>query len=233
MKTSFKIALAAALLGPGAQLCRAADVGPMPPNEVRVGMYAVFYNFSAQNLYGQYTIPGLNATIENVQTPYFAYERYLPWHLSLEVAFGVPPLTKVSGKGPATVGSVPFNGQELLTARWLAPSFLVNYTFLDEHYALRPYVGLGFTYVNFVSRNTSPEANQIVGGPTRVSLPSSIGPNVTFGLTYRIAQRWSAHASYSIARVRTLLTTDTAGVYRFSHVSFQPGALVVSVGYAF
>ena len=27
--------------------------------------------------------------------------------------------------------------------------------------------------------------------------------------------------------------TDTAGVYRTSHVSFAPGALVVSAGYAF
>ncbi len=234
MNTVLRQALVAAVIGLGIPLCQAADsLGPMPPNEIRVGAYFIFYNLSAQDLYGQYTIPGLSATIKDVQTPYFAYERSLPWNFSLELAVGVPPLTKIYGKGPATVGSVPFANQELLTARWFAPSLLLNYTLLDETHRLRPYVGVGVTYVNFYNRQTTPFANAAVGGPTQVSLPSSIGPTATLGLSYRLAQRWNVHASYSIARVRTFLTTDTAGVYRFSHVSFEPGALVISAGYSF
>lgn len=234
MKQSLRIALLAMLIGSAAPLCRADDSpGPMPPNEVRFGGYFVFYNLSAQDLYGQYSVPGVNATIKNVQTPYFAYERYLPCRFSLELALGVPPLTTIYGKGPATLGSVPFANQELLTARWFAPSLLLNYTLLPDRYRLRPYVGVGLTYVNFYNRQTTAAANQILGGPTQVSLPSSIGPTATVGLSYRIAHNWSAYASYSLARVRTFLTTDTAGVYRFSHVSFAPGALVISAGYAF
>lgn len=234
MNTQLRNALIAATLGTSVPLCHAADsLGPMPPNEIRAGAYFVFYNLSAQNLYGQYVIPGLNATIDNVQTPYLAYERYLPWNFSVELALGVPPLTKIYGKGPATVGSVPYAHQELLTARWFAPSLLLNYTLLDDSYRLRPYVGVGATFVNFYSRQTTGAAEAVVGGPTQVSLPSSIGPTATLGLSYRVAHSWSVYASYSISRVRSLLTTDTAGVYRSSHVSFAPGALVVSAGYSF
>lgn len=234
MQNLFRIVLIAATLGIASSWAHADEaLGPMPRNEVRAGAYFVFYNLSAQNLYGQYVVPGLNAEMKNLQTPYFAYERYLPWHLSAELALGVPPLTKIYGKGPDTVGSVRFANQELLTARWFAPSVLINYTLLDDTHRFRPYVGVGLTYVNFYSRQATAAAQAVVGGPTRVSLPSSIGPTATLGLSYRVAQRWSVYASYSISRVRSLLTTDTAGVYRFSHVSFAPGALVISAGYAF
>ena len=234
MKSLLRITLIAAVAGLSAPLCHADDsLGPKPPWEIRAGAYFLFYDLSAQNLYGQYTIPGLNATIKNLQTPYFAFERYLPWHFNVELALGVPPLTKIYGKGPAAVGSVPFNDQELLTARWFAPSLLLYYSLFDDSHRFRPYVGVGATYVNFYNRQTTPAANAVVGGPTQVSLPSSIGPTVSFGLSYRIAHNWSVYSSYSLARVRTLLTTDTAGVYRFSHVSFAPGALVISAGYAF
>jgi len=237
MKTLLRnVLIAAAVIGSGIPLCRAdSSFGPMPPNEFRFGYYFVFYNLSAQNLSGAFVPQGadINATIKNVQTPYFAYERYLPWNFSLELTLGVPPLTKIYGKGPATLGSVPFQGQELLTARWFAPSMLLNYTLLPDRYRLRPYVGIGFTYVSFYDRQTTADANAILGGPTQVSLPSSIGPSGTLGLSYRVAHNWSAYASYSWSRVRTVLNADTAGVWRTSHVSFAPGALVVSAGYAF
>jgi outer membrane protein len=235
MKALIHRALIVASFALCAPLCRADD-GSMaqPPNEIRVGMYAVFYHVTAQDLQGPYVIPGLNASLKNLQTPYFAYERYLPWNLNFELNLGVPPLTKTYGKGPATVGSVPYNGQELITARWFAPSALLYYTFFDaQRFPLRPYVGVGLTYVNFYDRQTTAAGNAVSGGPTSVSLPSSIGPTVSAGLSYKIARNWGVYASYSMARVRTLLTTDTDGVYRTAHISFAPGALVISAGYSF
>jgi outer membrane protein len=233
MKALFTRALLPTLIGSGAGLCQAADSGPTPPNEIRVGMYAIFYDLSARDVSGPYTVPGLNFSIKNTQTLYLAYERSLSDHFILELAAGWPPLTKVSGRGPATVGSVPYNGQELNTARWAAPSLLINYKFFDASHALRPYIGVGLTYVNFYDRNATAAADAAIGGPTRISLTSSIGPTATAGLSYKVARNWGIYASYSIARVRTNLTADTAGTYRFSHLSFQPGALVVSAGYSF
>jgi outer membrane protein len=71
------------------------------------------------------------------------------------------------------------------------------------------------------------------GGPTRLSLTSSIGPAGTVGLKYQPGTRWSLIASYSISRVNSHLKTDTAGEIRTTDVKFGPQALVVAAGYSF
>jgi outer membrane protein len=209
----------------------AADV--TPDNEIRAGMYALFFSASAQDISGPYTPTGLNGTVKNVQTPYFAYARTLSEHFVMELAGGVPPLTKIYGKGPAYLGSVPYDGQELASAKWAAPTLLFNYKFLDDTHALRPYIGAGINYVNFFDRHSSSAADAAFGGPTQLSLSRSLGPAATAGLSYRLATNWALYASYSYSRVRTDLSADTAGVIRTTRISFQPGSLVVAAGYSF
>jgi outer membrane protein len=213
--------------------CLAAAADATPPNEIRAGMYFVFFSASAQDISGPYTPAGLNGTVKNVQTPYFAYARTLSEHFLVELAFGDPPNTKIYGKGPAYLGSVPYNGQELSSAKWAAPTLLLNYKFLDDTYALRPYIGAGVNYVGFIDRDSTAAANAAFGGPTRISLTRSLGPAATAGLSYRLSPRWGLYASYSYSRVRTDLSADTAGVIRTTRISFQPGSLVVSAGFSF
>src|SRR5580698_2511176 len=114
MKKFVPRVLTAACLTLTASLAFADEV---PDNTFRVGAYAVFFHTSAGYLAGPYIPPGedLSATVKNVQTPYLAYLRKLSTHFTFEFAFGIPPLTKAYGKGPATLaGTVPFNGQQLL-----------------------------------------------------------------------------------------------------------------------
>jgi outer membrane protein len=236
MKAFSKRALLVALVGASATLCQASQAWadtPPPPNEIRLGMYAIFYDATAHDVMGPYVPPGLNAHVKNVQTLYFAYERSFSTHFGFELALGWPPTTKTYGRGPATVGSVPYNGQEISTAKWLAPSALITYKFFDDRSPLRPYVGVGVTYVNFYDRESTPAGDAVTGGPTKISLTSSVGPTATAGLAYRIATNWGVYASYSVSRVRSSLTADTAGAIRTDRVSFAPGALVVSAGYSF
>jgi outer membrane protein W len=215
------------LTGP---ITRADDI---PNNTVRVGEYWVFYHVYADNLTGPLIEPGLGLTVKNVQTPYLAYLRRLSPHFTFEFAFGVPPLTKTYGKGPATIGSVPYNGQELSTARWFAPSALIEYSFFDDSYKLRPYIGVGLNYVVFYDRNSTAAGNAAAGGPTSISLPNSIGPAATAGLNYQISRNWSVMASYSASRVQTQSTVHTGGVDRNSNVSFGPQTFVVAAGFSF
>jgi outer membrane protein len=175
----------------------------------------------------------LNLSVKNVQTPYLAYLRRLSSNFTVELAVGVPPLTKTYGKGPATVGSVPYNGEEISSARWLAPSVLMEYVFLDDTYKLRPYFGVGLNYVVFYDRTSTPAGNAIAGGPTSISLSNSIGPAVTAGLNYQITRNWSVMASYSAARVQTQLDAHTGGVDRTSNITFGPQTFVVAAGFSF
>jgi outer membrane protein len=210
--------------------CAAADEYV---NDVRLGSESVFYHTSADDLSGPYVPPGVNLKAENLETLYLAYVVHLPANLAVELAVGYPPLAKIKGQGPATVGSVPYNGQVISSARWIAPTLLLEYNFLDASYKWRPYIGVGVNYTTFYDRDSTAAGNAASGGPTKLSLTASVGPAGTAGITYRISDRWAAHASYTISQVKTNLSADTDGAIRTSRISFGPQVLVISAGYSF
>jgi len=213
--------------------CAPAFADDAPANSARIGLYSVFYHVSADDLSGPYVPAGTNIDAKNVETPYLAYVRSLTSHVDVELTLGYPPLQKTVGKGPATLGSVPYDGQTIATARWLAPTLLVEYEFLRADSRLRPYIGVGVNYTDFYDRDSTAQGNAASGGPTKISLTSSVGVAGTVGLAYRIAGNWKAYASYSATQVKTRLEADTAGVERTTHINFGPQALVVAVGYSF
>jgi outer membrane protein len=202
-------------------------------NEIRVGMYFLQYHVNADDLQGPYVPPGVNLDVNSVSTPYFAYLRRLSPHLVGQLAAGVPPKTETVGSGPATLGSVPFNGQVVSTAKWFSPSLIINYVFRDETETLRPYLGVGVNYTKFYDLKSTAAGDAANGGPTAISLTSSFGPVVTAGIRWHIKDRWSAYASYDYAYVKSDYTGNTAGVIRTTTVRFNPTTLVVAVGYAF
>ena len=210
-----------------------ADDPASTPNTFRAGLYEIFYHVQSTDLQGAYTPPGYKLDVKNTQTAYFAYIRRLTSYLDLEIAGGIPPNTKTIGKGPATVGSVPYNGVTIATAKWAAPSVLLDYKFFSESTALRPYIGVGVNYTTFYDRDVTAAGQQATGGPTRLSLTRSIGPVGSLGLKYQPNTRWSVIASYNISRVDSDIKTDTAGAIRTAHIDFRPQALVVAAGYSF
>ena len=227
--------LGSTLVGPASFAVDAVMTASSPvfDNEIRAGMYFVTYNVKADDLSGPYVPPGVNLDVNNVSTPYFAYIRRLSPHWVAQLAAGIPPKTETVGKGPATVGSVPFDGQVVSTARWFSPSLLLTYVFLDESSVLRPYLGAGINYTKFYDLQSTPAGDAANGGPTAVSLTSSIGPVVSLGLRWHLMDHWNFYASYDYAVVNSDYTGNTAGVIRRTSVKFNPSTLVVSVGYVF
>ncbi len=128
---------------------------------------------------------------------------------------------------------MPYDGQVISSARWISPTLLFEYNFLAASSRWRPYIGVGVNYTTFYDRDSTAAGNAASGGPTKLSLTASVGPAATAGVTYRISDRWAAHASYSFSQVKTNLTADTDGIIRTTRISFGPQALVVSVGYSF
>jgi outer membrane protein len=224
------LTMAAVLAG---SYAASASCDDFPANDVRIGSYSVFYHTSADDLSGPYVPPGVNFKAENLETLYFGYIRWLTPDIDVELAMGYPPLAKVKGSGPATLGSVPYNGQVVSSARWIAPTLLLEYNFLSVNSPFRPYIGVGVNYTTFYDRDSTSVGNAASGGPTRTSLTASVGPAAVVGLTYRITDRWHLHGSYGISQVKTNLTADTDGVIRTSRISFGPQALIVSIGYSF
>jgi len=226
-------ALAVLALSLGVTAARADDAATPPSNTVRVGMYFVHYEAAAPNLSGPFTPPGINLTVQNVNTPYFAYLRRINSKFDLELAAGIPPTTHTVGVGPQYLGSVPFNGQEVATAKWFSPSVLVEYKFLEDSSPFRPYVGVGVNYTHFYERNSTAAGDAANGGPTSTRLSNSIGPAATAGMAYNFTRNINAIASYSIARVDSNYASNTAGIIRTTQVHFNPRTLVLAVGYSF
>jgi outer membrane protein len=207
--------------------------GDLPDNSVRLGLYAVFYHTAADDVSGPYVPPGVNLKAENLDTLYFAYSRSLSTHFEVELTAGYPPLAKTAGKGPATLGSVPYNGQYISSARWIAPTLLLNYRFLDDAAPVRPYVGVGVNYTTFYDRESTGAGNAALGGPTKLSLTPSTGPAAELGVSWHIAKHFSVYGSYAFSDIRSNLTADTAGIIRTTHVNFGPQVLILSAGYLF
>src|ERR1700733_6635274 len=146
------------------------------PNLFAIGLYQVSFHVHADDISGPFTPPGLNVRNPSVNTLYIAYMRRLSRHFDAELALGVPPLTRSVAKGPAMVGSVPFNGETIATVRWLAPNLPLKYYLFSPDAMFRPYLGLGVNYTKFQSRQVTAAGNAISGGPTSLSLPVSVGP---------------------------------------------------------
>ncbi|HLQ13540.1 MAG TPA: OmpW family outer membrane protein [Steroidobacteraceae bacterium] len=231
MKNTKILAGVGLLLVCGAGSAMAADA--IHGNEIRLGLYIVQYDAHADDITGPFVPKGLNVNVKNVNTAYVAYVRRLSPNFVLELAAGVPPKTETTGKGPAMLGSVPFDGQVISTAKWFAPTLLLNYVFLDESSAWRPYFGVGANYTKFYDRQSTAAGNAANGGPTSISLTSSLGPAATLGVRWHLQDRWSLYASYSYSVVRSNLVANTAGVLRRTHIDFNPTTLVLSVGFAF
>ena len=85
-------------------------------------------------------------------------------------------------------------------------------------------------------RSRTSELNERDGSVLRIKKPvqrTSVGPAGTVGVRYNIAGHWHAIASYSVSKVSTDLSANTAGEIRTTHINFGPQALVVAVGYSF
>ena len=202
-------------------------------NTLRLGYYFVHYSASAADISGPFTPSGINLRVENLNTPYVAYLRRLSPHFDVEVAAGVPPTSHTIGVGPNYLGAVPYNGQEVATAKWFSPSVLIEYKFCDERNAIRPFLGAGLNYTHFYERDSTAAGNAANGGPTQIFLSDSFGPAGTAGVTYHITDRFTAVASFSIATVKSSYDSNTSGISRTTTINFHPTTWVLAAGYSF
>ena len=115
--------------------------------------------------------------VKNTQTAYFAYTRRLTSYLDTRKSPAESRrIPRPWVRDPPPWAPVPYNGQTIATAKWAAPSALLEYKFFSESTALRPYVGVGVNYTSFYDRRITQAGEQATGGPTRISLTSSVGP---------------------------------------------------------
>jgi outer membrane protein len=181
---SFGWAIIFALAGPVAQ---AQD------NVVKLGIVDYTTHSSSNGLSATPPVfpAGADAETGDATTLLFVIERILTPNVGIELALGVPPRIKAKGTGSAAA-----LGDNLLSAKNVTPTLLLNYYFGDAANALRPYVGAGVNYTKFTGIRSSLPTSKL-------NMSDSFGWAVHAGLNYAVRKDWGLFASIARLDVKT------------------------------
>ena len=163
--------------------------------------------------------PGADAKVGDATTAIFIVEKTLTDNLSAEFVIGVPPRIEARA-----TGSVAFLGENVLSAKNVAPTFFVNWTFGDPAQRLRPYIGLGVNYTRFASAKSKLAPD--------VELSDSVGAAVNAGLSYRLDDRMGLFASIARIDVKSDLVAVSSTVLQ-TRIDFRPTTYSLGVWYRF
>lgn len=207
---------------------------------VRLGVAHVQPNSDATDATGPF-LPGppsgVSLDVKDKTTLFFSVARSITPNVELELAMGYPPTHDVVARlNPSIVPGYVVNayqGQTIAKVRQLAPTLFLNYQFGAADSTWRPFVGLGVNYTKFDKRESTAAGNGLNGGPTDIRLSDSWGLAAQVGLSYRMNSQWTLNAAVATARVKTHLTTTTAGIQRELDIRFRPAVFVLSAGYSF
>ena len=163
--------------------------------------------------------PGADAKVGDATTAIFIVEKTLTDNLSAEFVIGVPPRIEARA-----TGSVAFLGENVLSAKNVAPTFFVNWTFGDPAQRLRPYIGLGVNYTRFASAKSklAPDGE----------LSDSVGAAVNAGVSYRFDDRMGLFASIARIDVKSDLVAVSSTVLQ-TRIDFRPTTYSLGVWYRF
>lgn len=205
--------------------------------------------------YGTVNIDGgLKLAVQPKATLIFSIERALvgPW--SAELVLGVPPKHDVKLRSgsprlspddsfPDPIASLKVqrttekltaaDGQVVATVKQVAPTLFVNYTFLDDSSAWRPYVGVGINYTRMKAESNATGDALYNDGPVRIKLSHSIGPALQAGLRYQFDKTWSVNVGWAVAKIDNDLRIRTNRSEQRADFSFYPSVWSATVGYSF
>lgn len=163
--------------------------------------------------------PGADAEVGDATTLLLTYERMVDKNLGVELVLGVPPRIKTKA-----TGSVAFLGDDVLSARNVAPTLIVNWHFGQEGDRIRPYLGAGINFTRFTGIRSTLAPS--------VEMSDSVGPVVQAGLDVAIDKQWGLFASIAKVKVKSDLVATGATVLTTS-IDFRPVTYSFGLSYRF
>jgi outer membrane protein len=189
-------------------------------NVVKFGLTEYTTHSQSNGISGPGVPPGADAETGNATTVIFVYERMFTPNIGLELVIGVPPTIHAKA-----TGSVAFLGDDILSAKNVAPTLLLNYHFGGAGDAWRPYLGAGFNYTKFTDVKT-----KLPG--TSVQMGDSWGWAVQGGISYQLNKEVSFFASIAALDVKSNVVATGATVLT-TKIDFKPIVYSAGVAYQF
>lgn len=199
----------AAMLGAGA--ASAQD------NVLKFGLTAYTTHSRTNGISGIGVPAGADAKVGNATTVILVYERMFSPNFGAEIVLGYPPRIKAKA-----TGTVAFLGDDVLSAKIIAPTLLANYHFGAPGDTFRPYLGAGINYTKFASVESKLASD--------VKMSDSTGWAVQAGIDYALNKEWGLFASVAALKVKSKVVASGATVLQTT-VDFRP--IVYSFGAAY
>lgn len=171
--------------------------------------------------------PHTKADMEDDARPVFSVGYGITDHLAASLDMGVPFRLDITGAG-ALAGT-----GKLGSVRAMAPTALLQYRPGAPGALLRPYVGLGLSYVRFHDETGSGQLTALAdtgGAPVTFALDRRYAPTVQAGLTVNLGQRWYADFVFAKTRLRTVAHFSTGQTLQ---MRLDPNFMAVGMGYRF
>lgn len=147
--------------------------------------------------------------------------------VSLEFYAGLPYKHDVVGDGAIKgVG-------KLGTVKQVSPTLFAQYRFMAANAPLRPYVGLGLTYLYHFDEEGSGTLTALTnpgGPPTRMSVGDAWGLSPQIGVNYKLNERWFIDASVIKTFIKAESTLSTG---QKIETRLDPLSANLSLGYRF
>lgn len=212
-------------------------------NIVNIGWFHLRPDEKSEPLYRHTPAPagpavGSSATISNADTLGLAFTHFVTDNFALTADLGIPPKFKLYGGG--TLAGLGQLGE----AKQWSPAVIAKWYFGDKDSKLRPFVGLGVTYVwysgvHLTRSMQAASSGNVPGGTAEANLSSSWAPVANVGLTYNIDKKWSLGLSVAYIPLKTdaeIIGRNAAGtpfVRNTTTLTLDPLVTFLSVGYKF
>lgn len=215
------LALAAAMGAAGGASAQSAGqwTGKVAINQITPKVKSGFVSAPA--------LPGSQADVGEDTQPMFAIARGLTDNISVELDLGVPYKHTLYGAG-SLQGTGVLGSSEVLP-----PTVFVQYRFFKPDAMIRPYVGLGASYVYFRHETGSGQLTAILntgGASSTYDLKNKVAGSVQLGATLRIDDRWFLDVAAVKTKLKTVATFSTG---QTQDITLDPLAVSIGVGYRF
>lgn len=205
---------AVALLAVSASLAAQAQTDTLKLGVIRYDTHS-----KTDGIRGVGVPPGADAETGDANTLLFTYERALTPNIGVELVIGVPPKIKARA-----TGSVAFLGDDVLSARNVAPTLFLNYHVGELGATLRPYVGIGINYTKFTNVKSKLA--------DKVEMSDSTGLVVHAGVDYALTKDWGLFASIAKLNVKSKLVATGTTVLETT-IDFRPLTYSFGASYRF
>ena len=223
MKQAFnKVALAAVLCAAGG----AATAQSAGSWLIKSGVNTITPQVESGDLSAP-SLPGTKIDVEKATSIILTATYMLTDAFSLEFYAGLPYEHDVVGdgaiKGVGKLGSV----------KQVSPTLFGQYRFFAASAPLRPYVGLGLTYLYHFDEEGSGTLTALTnpgGPPTRMSADDAWGVSAQLGVNYKLNERWFVDASV----IKTFIKNEnTLSTGQRIETKLDPVSANISLGFRF